>query len=147
VSGRAKRLQRLAAIRMMTEELDLSALKVALTAVAEVESALTEQDNSVFESKANARIALLDGDRGEWMMADAQREVARWNCVKLERFLAVRKDTAGAAMAKFLESRCEHEQVKQLVEDARQAAQVEDARRSQTAADDWFLSKRPSESQ
>ena len=44
-------------------------------------------------------------------------------------------------MEKFLESRREHEQVKQLVEDAKQAAAVEEDRRAQAAADDWFLSE------
>ena len=46
------------------------------------------------------------------------------------------------AMEKFLESRREHEQVKQLVENARQAARLEEDRRAQAAADDWFLSRR-----
>jgi hypothetical protein len=45
-------------------------------------------------------------------------------------------------MEDFLESRREFEQVKLLLEDARQAARIDQNRRAQAAADDWFLSRR-----
>jgi hypothetical protein len=63
----------------------------------------------------------------------------------LKVLLASRAEVADAAMGKFLESRREHEQVKQLVEDARQIERVEESRKAQNAADDWFLSRRTRE--
>jgi hypothetical protein len=142
VRGRVERLQRLAAIRMMTEELDRNVLRAARGAVAEVETAIDTQNSALAESKANARAALSGGDRGEWMMADAQGEVAGWNRAKLAGYLVARTEAATAAMDKVLESRREHEQVKLLVKNARVAARVEDVRRTQAAVDEWFLSKR-----
>jgi hypothetical protein len=145
MSGRAERLQRLLAIRMLTEDLDRNVLQSALAAVALVENTLAALDNAVTESKISARTALADGDRSEWMMADAQGEVAGWDRSKLKRLLATRTEAAGTAMGRFLESRREHEQVKQLVKDSEQATRVDDLRRAQAASDDWFLSKRSPE--
>jgi site-specific DNA-adenine methylase len=81
------------------------------------------------------------------MMADALSEVSGWNRSKLKKLLATRTEAAGKAMVKFLESRREHEQVKQLVKDAEQATRVDEVRRAQASADDWFLSKRTTEIQ
>jgi hypothetical protein len=143
VSGRAERLHRLLAIRRLTEDLDRNVVQTAMSSVKEVEAALTALQTALVESKLSARAALANGDRAEWMMADALSEVSGWNRVKLKKLVAARTELAGTAMAKFLESRREHEQVKQLVKDAEQTAQVDEVRRAQAAADDWFLSKRP----
>jgi hypothetical protein len=142
VSGRAKRLHRLLAIRMLTEDLDRSALQTALAAVAVVDAALVAVERAIDEARLAARVALTDGQSSEWMMADAQREVAGWDRSKLKTLLVARTELAGAAMKKFLESRREHEQVKQLVEDAEQAGRLEEARHAQAASDEWFLNKR-----
>jgi hypothetical protein len=139
VSGRAERLERLLAIRRLSENLDRRTLEVALASVAEVEAGLARQEAALAESRVTGRTALSNGERGEWLMADAQGEVAGWNRVRLR---GVRSDEAAAAMQRFLESRREHEQVKQLVENARQVAYEEEGRRAQAAADDWFLSRR-----
>jgi flagellar biosynthesis chaperone FliJ len=145
VSGRPKRLQRLLAIRILTENLDRGALRVALAGVAQVEATLAALEDALAEARSAGRVALANGERSEWMMADAQREVAGWDRGKLKRLLTIRQDIAGQAMAKFLESRREHEQVKQLVQSAEEAARVDEGRRSQAAADDWFLSRRSPE--
>ena len=145
MSGRAERLHRLLAIRRLTEDLDRNNVQAAMSSVKEVEAALTALQTALLESKVSARASLANGDRAEWMMADALSEVSGWNRVKLKRLLAARAELADTAMVKFLESRREHEQVKQLVKDAEQAAQMDEVRRAQAAADDWFLSKRPAE--
>ena len=142
MSGRAERLERLLAIRRLSENLDRRTLEVALASVAEVEAGLARQEAALAESRVTGRTALSNGERGEWLMADAQGEVAGWNRVRLRGLLRVRSDEAAAAMQRFLESRREHEQVKQLVENARQVAYEEEGRRAQAAADDWFLSRR-----
>lgn len=145
MTRRAERLGRLLAIRRLNEDLDRGALAAALAGVAEVESALARQETALMESRVAARTALGAGERGEWLLADAQGEVAGWNRTGLRAVLRERAEAVAPAMEKFLESRREHEQVKQLVENARQAAQLEEDRRAQAAADDWFLSRRGQE--
>jgi hypothetical protein len=145
VNGRARRLDRLLAIRRLNEELDRGALAAALSRVAEAEAALARQETALVQSRVAARAALGDGEHGEWLLADAQGEVAGWNRGRLRVLLQARTEAVAPAMEKFLESRREHEQVKQLVENARQEARVEEDRRAQAAADDWFLSRRGQE--
>ncbi len=84
----------------------------------------------------------MSGDRGEWLMADAQGEVAGWNRGRLRILLQARSAEVAPAMEKFLESRREHEQVKQLIENARLAHRSDEDRKAQAGADDWFLSRR-----
>jgi NAD kinase len=126
----------------LSEELDRRALELALASVAEVEAALARQEAMRVDARQTARAALTAGDRGEWLLADAQHEVAGWNRGRLGVLLETRAAEVPPAMERFLGSRREHEQVKQLIESARQAEQVEESRRGQAAADDWFLSKR-----
>jgi hypothetical protein len=142
VSGRAKRLERLLAIRRLSEELDRRTLGLALASVAEVEAALAVQEATLIDARRAERAALASGDRGEWLLADAQHEVAGWNRGRLNVLLQARAAEVPPAMGRFLDSRREHEQVKQLVENAQQAERVEENRRAQAAADDWFLSRR-----
>jgi len=142
VNGGARRLDRLRAIRRLSEELDRSALATALASVREVESAIESQEVRQVEAKQTARQALSTGNHGEWLLADAQGEVAGWNCERLGVIREQRALEVPPAREKYLESRCEHEQVKQLIENARLAAEIEEGRRAQAASDDWFLSKR-----
>jgi hypothetical protein len=142
VSGRPERLARLLTIRRLSEELDCRALQVALASVAEVEAALGRQERALTEARSAARTALSAGDRGEWLLSDAQSEVARWNRARLSLLLRTRSAEVPPAMKKFLVTRLEHEQVKQLVDDAKQAAAIDEDRKAQAVADDWFLSKR-----
>lgn len=142
MSGRAKRLERLLAIRRLNEDIDRRTLGLALASVAEVEVALATQETALVEARLAARSALNTGDRGEWLLADAQHEVAGWNQVHLDTLLQVRAAKVPPAMQRFLESRREHEQVQQLVESAEQFERIEEDRRAQAAADDWFLSRR-----
>jgi hypothetical protein len=142
MSGRAERLHRLLAVRRLSEDLDRRSLQVALAAVAEVEAAIASQETALRESKLALRSALSDGDRGEWLLADAQIEVAGWNLGRLKTLLCERADAVTAAMQSFLNSRLEHEQVKQLVGDAKEETRRDDDRRAQAAAADWFMSRR-----
>lgn len=142
MSGRAERLHRLLAIRRLKEDLDRRSLKLALASLAEVEAGLFRQGAALVESRSMALTALSAGDRREWLMAEAQGEVAGWNQGRLQPLLRARASEASAATQKFLESHREHEQVQQLIENAQRAAKSEDDRKAQMAADDWFLSKR-----
>jgi Leu/Phe-tRNA-protein transferase len=140
VSSKARRLDRLLAIRRLGEDVDRRTL--ALASVAEVEAALARQETNLADARLAARSALNAGDRGGWLMADAQTEVAGWNRGRLGVLLEKRATEVPPAMEKFLESRREHEQVKQLVENAQQVEEIEEGRKAQAASDDWFLSRR-----
>lgn len=142
MSGRAQRLDRLLVIRRLGEELDRRTLTLALASVAQVERALDDQKIQVTDARQIAHDALDTGDRSEWLMADAQTEVAGWNTERLGVLLEARASEVPPAMAKFMESRCEHEQVKKLIENAQEVERIEEGRRAQAASDDWFLSKR-----
>jgi len=142
VKGKAERLGRLLAIRRVAEEMAQGRLQLASAAVTEVETALSVQQTTLIEAGVAGREALAGGERGDWLMAEAQAEVAGWNRGRLGVLLGVRKTLAAPAMEDFLESRREFEQVKLLLEDARQAARIDQNRRAQAAADDWFLSRR-----
>jgi hypothetical protein len=142
VSDKAERLGRLLAIRRLSEDLDRRALQLAMAAVTEIEAALARQEAALEDARAKTRMALSDGDRSNWLLADAQSEVAGWNQGRLGSLLRVRAGEVAPAMERFVDSRREHEQVKQLVDNAEQAARGEEDHRAQAAADDWFLSKR-----
>ena len=142
MSGRAKRLERLLVIRRLSADLDRRTVKLALASVAEVEAGLERQAAALVESRSAGRTALLSGDRGEWLMADVQGEVAGWNQGRLRPLLELRASEAAAAMQQLLESRREHEKVKQVIEDARRVARLDEDRKAQAESDDWFLSRR-----
>jgi len=141
MSDKTRRLTRLVAIRKIAEELDKRDLELAVAAVAEVDSALRATQASLAEAGIAARAGLAAGARGEWLMADAQSEVAGWNRGRLGLLRAQRAVAVAPAKEKFLESRREHQQVKVLVEDAKLAERIDEDRRAQTASDDWFLGR------
>ncbi len=117
-------------------------MALALAAVSEVETALLAQQASILNAQQAARVALSAGERGDWLMADAQSEVAGWNRGRLGVLHAARAVEVPPAVEQFMRSRQEHEQVKLLARGAQQAAQMEEDRKMQAATDDWFLSRR-----
>jgi Leu/Phe-tRNA-protein transferase len=142
MSGRAARLDRLLAIRRLSEDLDRRSLGLALAAVSEVEAGIGRQETALAESELAGRKALSSGERGDWLMADRQTEVAGWTRRRLKVLLRARTVKVAASMEKFMESRREHLQVKQLVENAQKVMAIEEGRTAQAAADYWYLSKR-----
>lgn len=142
MSDRATRLNRLLAIRKLSEELDRRSLKVAVARVEQVQSALACQDNALADAHRLARQALAAGDRSQWLMADAQAEVAAWNRTRLLDLLKRRAEAVAPAMERYMESRRAQEQIADLVGEARAASASEGERKAQLVADDWFLSRR-----
>jgi hypothetical protein len=128
-------------IRKLQEETERRELEVAVGAVAEVVAALRMDEAAVGESQEMSRNALGEGDRGEWLLADAQGEVARANMDRLAVLRVKREAAVPVAMARFLACRREHEQAKVLVREARQAEAVEVGRKEQAAADEWVMSR------
>jgi flagellar export protein FliJ len=141
MSTKILRLQGLARIRRLQEEMERRALQLAVAEVAEVESALQSDAAAMLESRESAREALRTGDRSEWLLADAQGEVARANIDKLGSLLTKREAQVPIAMTRFLVCRREHEQSHVLVRETRQSEAVEDARREQATADEWVISR------
>jgi hypothetical protein len=141
MSDKTRRLKRLVGIRKIAEELDRRDLELAVAAVAEVDAALWATRGSLLEAGTAARAALGAGERGEWLLADAQSEVAGWNRGRLGLLRAQRVVAVEPAKEKFMASRLEHEQVKVLVEDAKREEREDEGRRAQTTSDDWFLGR------
>jgi len=139
---REKRLRRLLAFRRIGEEQKRRHLQSVLASVAEVDSALGAQRQTMEAAGETSATALRQGDRDEWLFAEAQIEVAGWNRTRLAPLRQTRQTAVGPATADFLERRCEHEQVKQLIKDIQSQQQVADDRSAQIADDDWFLAKR-----
>lgn len=142
MSARRDRLGRLLAIRKLREDIDRTALQLALDSVTEVEVALSRQQLRSAEAKAMARTALIAGDRAEWLLAEAQNEVAAWNKERLNILRRLRVEMVSKAREQFVESRSQHEQLKQLKENAKRLASLESDRATQKSMDDWFLSRR-----
>jgi hypothetical protein len=128
-------------MRRLGEDLNRRTLAQALACVAEVESAIVRQGAILVDAGLAARDALAAGDRAEWLLTDAQREVTVWNRERLSGLLKLRAVEVPPAMEKFLDSRREHEQIKQLVGNLKQAADLDEGRKQQAASDDWFLSR------
>jgi flagellar biosynthesis chaperone FliJ len=141
LSDARHRLGRLLAIRKSSADLDRRALQDALGSVAQVEGALERQETARMQARAEAQAALHTGDRHEWLLAEAQHEIAGMNRTGLTQLLAARAEKVPQAMQRFVEGRRAHEQVQQLVENARRVEEVEAGRRTQSASDDWYLSK------
>jgi hypothetical protein len=142
MSAKLVRMRGLERIRRLQEEMELRELQAAMGAVAEVAVALDMDGASLVGARDAGRAALVRGDRGEWLLADAQGEVARANLEKLKVLRARREAAVPPAMARFMACRLEHEQAKSLAGEARAAELLEQARREQAAADEWALSRR-----
>ena len=66
------RLDRLVAIRQLREDLDRVTLQRATAALEEVDAAQRAAQTAVREARVAGRAALDAGERGDWIMADAQ---------------------------------------------------------------------------
>ena len=90
MNPRPERLGRLLAIRRLTEDINRRALQLALGAVVEVEAAIEGQESALTQARLAGRAARVEGDRGAWLIAEAQEEVAGWNRGRLNALLRVR---------------------------------------------------------
>ena len=141
MSAKLARRQGLARIRKLQEEMERAALERAAYAVAQVESALRLDEAAVADSGRMSRAALDSGDRFDWLLADAQGEVARANHSKLSTLLLQRQAEVVPARASFLLRRKEHEQARALAENALLEGTAAETRCAQAEADDWVLSR------
>lgn len=142
MSGKQQRLRRLLALRRLREDIDRRRLRDAIAAVAEVDAALLQQQQAAASATQASQRALLSGNRHEWLLAEAQSEAAGWNRSRLAPLLDARAAEIPPTMSSFLQSRREYEQIKHLVESDQASARLDEDRRAQAVADDWFLGRR-----
>ena len=141
MNRRRSKLSRLLTVRQLQEELDRCTLQSLSASVAEVERALESQQGALLEAGQEARHALSVGGREQWLLAEARREVSESNKARLALVLSARRAALDPAMKRFLNSRREHEEMKQIVDDAKRSAATVEDRKLQATADDWFLSR------
>ena len=141
MSVKIARLRGLERIRKLQEEMERVALEQALSAVAEVETALSRDKDAAADATTQARAALGAGDRREWLFADAQGEVARSSISQLNVLLHQREGGVAPAMESYLACRKLHEQAKVLLSSAQSEADTEELRKTRAEMDDWVLSR------
>jgi hypothetical protein len=134
-------LKRIAKLYGVVERMHALRLEQASAGVREVVGAIGVERAAGAAAGVAGRLALGSGDHGEWMLAQAQREMAGMRRVRLEGLRDERGVVEMEAKKEFLESRVRTEQVKQVVEKAAAVAAVDEGRRTQAAADDRYAAR------
>jgi|GEM_PF-2316664 len=133
--GRLKRLQKIRSMEEQQARTELERVNMALNAA---ETAVGEQLVQRTMARRASRAALLAGDKAEWHLAEAMREVSEWN---LDKMRAERQQRAAAvepARVVFMEKRRDDEQMKILRGNVQRMADAESKRLEQIAADEWY---------
>ena len=141
MAGGSGGLKRIAKLYGVVERMHSLRLEQASAAVREVVGAIGVERDAGAAAGVAGRLALGSGDHGEWMLAQAQREMAGMRRVRLETMRDERAVVEVEAKREFLESRVRTEQVKQVVSRAAEIAAVEDGRRVQAASDDRYAAR------
>lgn len=132
-------LRRVLRLYSAVEQMHAVQLQVASSAVSEVEGAIQVAQRTGLEANRTGRKALGDGDREEWMLAEARQEIVGIRRERMEELRETRTVVRDAARAVFHDSRIRAEQMKQVVEKLRKDAEVHEARQTQAASDDRYL--------
>jgi hypothetical protein len=142
MQSRLKRLKRMAALYELVERVHSVELLRATGAVRQAELALETQRTAANMAASKERIALQNGDRFEWSIAETQQEIAVWKGGRLEDIRVEREEQSEVVRERYVISRLKSEQMNRMV--CGVAAQVdrEEGRRTQSMADDRFLSRR-----
>lgn len=138
----ANSLKRILRLRELAEEISRTRLQRELRQVAIVESQMSAWDREETESRKRACISLEVADHEGWLVAEAQKELARWRSGQLRPALQAFQLSAQESQRVFLERRVERRQVEKMIE-SREADAKEDAlRREQARLDEWFQFKK-----
>jgi hypothetical protein len=138
---RLARLKRIEDLYGMVEEVRSVALRQAAAKVYEVEEAISEQWGHARASANEGRLALLKGDRQQWLLAEAQREFGRIRRQQLEEVRVQREVVTDHAREEYGASRMKKEQIKSVVEQRETELELVAGRKTQSATDDRFLSR------
>ncbi len=134
-------LKRIVTLYGLTEEMHSVALRVTAASVQEAENAIAQQTGRACEAASAAREALGAGDRQQWVLAGAQRELSELRWIELERIRHLREIARDQAQDEYAASRIKSEQLKAVVEQSEAAETVISGRRAQATTDDRFLSR------
>ena len=134
-------LKRIAKLYEVVERMRSIALKQASVAVSEAESAVSAQRAIAIAARDAGREALESGDRAEWMLTTTQGYVASIRMKKVEGLRVARATAKDEALAEFLASRVQTEQMEQVVDTMAQRVELEETRRVQAVADDRHLAR------
>lgn len=121
------------------EQMHAVELLAASSAVSQAEHAIQQAQRTSLEASRTGRVALGEGDREEWMLAEARQEIVGIRRERMEEIRVARETVREAARLAFDESRVRAEQMKQVVSRMREQAERHEARQMQAASDDRFL--------
>ena len=139
---RVAQMERVAAVRVLQERLCEAASVRATGDVRVVECALSQTEQARCAAEQEGRAALVDGDRSQWLLTDAMREVAGWNRSRLEILRVERVRDAAVKATAWQQSVLRQEQVGKMTASLRDGLEVAAARSAQAESDDRFLSRR-----
>ena len=136
---RAAGLQRVLRLYSAVEQMHAVELHAASFAVSQAENAIKVAQRASLEASRTGRVALGEGDREEWMLAEARQEIVGIRRERMEEVKVEREAVREAAREVFDQSRVRAEQMKQVVGKMREDAERHEARQMQAASDDRFL--------
>lgn len=139
--SRAGALRRIAKLYGAVEQMHSVALRQASAAVQEADGALRAERAMGSAAAVAGRTALTLGEREDWLLSHAQGEVAAVRSQRLEDLRLQRTEVESVARVEFLQSRVKTEQMKQVVAQMVELAEIEEGRRFQAAADDRYLAR------
>jgi heme exporter protein D len=135
-------LKRLATLYGLVQDARSAEMRRAIGLLAEVEEAIATQESMLWMANAFGRGALEQGDRFGWKQAGTNATLAVWSCEQLETIREERDALSETAKQRYRESRIQAEQMSKLLEHASRQAELIEGRRTQSIADDRFLSRR-----
>jgi hypothetical protein len=135
-------LKRIAALYGMLDRMRSVELRMAAAAVEEVERVAAMHHAVSIDQQTCGRAALVTGDRAEWMLSKAAREFAEVRIAQLVDLREARAEVLDAAVIAHRQSRLKVEQIDRVVDRARTAQALDQARRTQAVADDRYASRR-----
>lgn len=134
-------LRKIAKLYSAVEKMHSVELSRATSALNEAETAIQAERSAGAAARLAGRAALNTGDREEWMLTDAEREMTVWRRGLLEGIRSERDAVREAVRKQFLESRVQTEQMKSVVTRMKERVEVEEGRRTQANADDRYLTR------
>ena len=134
-------LKRIAKLYGAVETMHSVELSRATSALNEAETAVRAEQAAGVAANLAGRAALTTGDREEWMLTDAEREMAGWRRGLLEGLRVERDAVREAARKQFLDSRVQTEQMKSVVTRMKEQVEIEQGRRMQASSDDRYLTR------
>ncbi|HVJ07599.1 MAG TPA: flagellar FliJ family protein [Acidisarcina sp.] len=131
-------LHRILRLREQSEEICRGELKREMLRLRAVEQAIQASRDECRASRSAVFHALAGNAGQDWLLAESARELAEWRIRSLQPQLEQQRQRVEELRQRFLECRKEKRQVEQLIEVESAAARAEEARRQQSALDDWY---------